>query len=59
MCPNVEGGVNMTPAVVWRIMPKRPVLTIDEVDTIFGFEKEDDALEWIKEKSQAWLLEQR
>jgi hypothetical protein len=23
-----------------------------EVDTIFGFEKEADALEWIKEKSQ-------
>jgi hypothetical protein len=28
-----------------------------EVDTIFGFEKEDDALQWIKEKSQVWLLE--
>jgi hypothetical protein len=26
-----------------------------EVDTIFGFEKEADALLWIKEKSQAWL----
>jgi hypothetical protein len=24
----------------------------------FGFEKEDDALQWIKEKSQASLLEQ-
>jgi hypothetical protein len=23
-----------------------------EVDTIFGFEKEGDALKWIKEKSQ-------
>jgi hypothetical protein len=30
-----------------------------EVDTIFGFEREDDALTWIKEKSQGWLLEQR
>lgn len=30
-----------------------------EVDTIFGFEKEDDALQWIKEKSQAWLIEQK
>jgi hypothetical protein len=28
-----------------------------ELDTIFGFEKEADALEWIKTKSQAWLLE--
>ncbi len=28
-----------------------------EVDTIFGFEKEADALHWIKEKSQEWLLE--
>jgi IS1 family transposase len=28
-----------------------------EVDTIFGFEKETDALEWIKEKSQGWLLD--
>jgi hypothetical protein len=28
-----------------------------EVDTIFGFEKEADALAWIKDKSQAWLLE--
>jgi len=27
-----------------------------ELDTIFGFEKEADALQWIKEKSQAWLL---
>jgi len=30
-----------------------------EVDTIFGFEKEADALEWIKQKSQAWLIEHR
>jgi hypothetical protein len=30
-----------------------------EVDTVFGFEKEDDALQWIKEKSQGWLLENR
>lgn len=30
-----------------------------EVDTIFGFEKEGDALEWIKEKSQAWSLKAR
>jgi hypothetical protein len=30
-----------------------------EVDTIFGFEKEGDALEWIKEKSQRWILAQR
>lgn len=28
-----------------------------EVDTIFGFEKEDDALRWIREKSQAWLVD--
>lgn len=28
-----------------------------EVDTIFGFEKETDALSWIREKSQGWLLE--
>jgi hypothetical protein len=25
-----------------------------EVDPIFGFEKEVVALQWIKEKSQAW-----
>ena len=30
-----------------------------EVDTIFGFEKEDDALQWIKEKSQGRLLAQK
>jgi hypothetical protein len=30
-----------------------------EVDTIFGFEKEVDALEWIKEKSQAWLIQHK
>jgi hypothetical protein len=30
-----------------------------EVDTIFGFEKETDALQWIKEKSQGWLLEHK
>jgi IS1 family transposase len=30
-----------------------------EVDTIFGFEREDDALQWIKEKSQGWLLDKK
>jgi hypothetical protein len=30
-----------------------------EVNGIFGFEKEADALEWIKEKSQAWLVDHR
>ena len=30
-----------------------------EADTIFGFEKEADALEWIRKKSQAWLLGQQ
>jgi len=30
-----------------------------EVDTIFGFEKEADALEWIKEKSGIWINENR
>jgi hypothetical protein len=28
-----------------------------EVDTIFGFETEYDALQWIREKSQGWLIE--
>jgi len=28
-----------------------------EVDTIFGLETKHDALEWIREKSQSWLLE--
>ena len=27
-----------------------------EVDTIFGFEKEDDALQWIKEKEVAGMV---
>jgi hypothetical protein len=30
-----------------------------EVDTIFGFEEEADALQWIKEKSLGWLVEQK
>lgn len=30
-----------------------------EVDSIFGFEKEADALEWIREKSQSWLVAQK
>ena len=30
-----------------------------DVDTIFGFEKEADALQWIKEKSQRWLIENK
>jgi IS1 family transposase len=30
-----------------------------EVDTIYGFESEFAALEWIKDKSQAWLLDQK
>jgi IS1 family transposase len=29
-----------------------------EVDSVFGFDSENAALEWIREKSQAWLLEQ-
>jgi IS1 family transposase len=28
-----------------------------EVDSIFGFASEHDALQWIREKSQAWLIE--
>jgi hypothetical protein len=28
-----------------------------EVDTVYGFESEHDAMPCIKEKSQAWLLE--
>ncbi len=27
-----------------------------EVDTIFGFEREADALDWIRTKSQSWLI---
>jgi hypothetical protein len=30
-----------------------------EVDTIFGFEKEADAMTWITNKSQAWLLDHK
>lgn len=30
-----------------------------EVDTLFGFDKEADALRWIKEKSQNWLTEHK
>jgi len=30
-----------------------------EVDTIFGFEKEDEALQWIREKSQGWMAQHR
>ncbi len=30
-----------------------------EVDTIFGFEKEADALKWIKEESQRWLIQRQ
>jgi IS1 family transposase len=30
-----------------------------ELESIKGFEREGDALEWIKNKSQAWLLEKR
>jgi hypothetical protein len=30
-----------------------------KVETIFGFEKEADALQWIKEKSQGWLITNR
>jgi IS1 family transposase len=30
-----------------------------EVDSIYGFESENAALEWIREQSRAWLLEQR
>lgn len=30
-----------------------------EIDTIYGFDTEHAALEWIREKSAAWLLEQK
>jgi hypothetical protein len=45
-------------------LPKRPrdpnqlAKSRRGVDMIFGFEKEADALQWIKEKSQGWLPEQ-
>jgi hypothetical protein len=31
----------------------------DEIDSIKGFDKEHEAVEWIKTKSQAWLLHNR
>jgi len=30
-----------------------------EVDSVFGFASEHEALQWIKEKSQSWLLENK
>jgi hypothetical protein len=30
-----------------------------EVDTVFGFEKEADALDWIKTRSQSWHLDNK
>jgi IS1 family transposase len=43
-------GKGHSVSVIWRG---------GEVETIFGFEKEADALSWIKEKAQEWLLNQR
>ena len=43
-------GRGYSVSVVWRG---------GEVDTIFGFDKEADALQWIKEKSRGWLIEKR
>ena len=43
-------GKGHSVSVIWRG---------GEVDTIFGFEKEADALAWIKEKSQGWLLDHK
>jgi hypothetical protein len=40
-------GKGHSVSVIWRG---------GEIDTIFGFEKEADALQWIKEKSQGWLV---
>jgi hypothetical protein len=28
-----------------------------EVDSVFGFASENDALTWIREKSQGWLMD--
>jgi hypothetical protein len=41
-------GKGYSVSVLWRC---------GEVDTIYGFDTEHAALEWIREKSQAWLLE--
>jgi IS1 family transposase len=30
-----------------------------EVDSVFGFASENDALQWIKEKSQAWIVQNK
>jgi hypothetical protein len=30
-----------------------------EVDTLYGFETGHDPLEWIREKSQAWLIDHK
>ena len=43
-------GKGHSVSVMWRS---------GEVDTIFGFAKEGDALQWIKDKSQGWLLENK
>jgi hypothetical protein len=29
------------------------------VDSIYGFEREAEALEWIRDKSQTWLVDQK
>jgi hypothetical protein len=48
--PVCDHGKGHSVSVLWRG---------GEVDTIFGFEKESDALQWIKEKSQAGLIDQK
>ncbi|UGA47227.1 DDE-type integrase/transposase/recombinase [Bradyrhizobium quebecense] len=40
-------GKGCSVSVVWRG---------GEIDTVFGFESEADAMTWIKEKSQEWLI---
>ena len=42
-------GKGYSVSVIWRG---------GEIDTIYGFETEHDALEWVRLKSQPWLLEQ-
>jgi hypothetical protein len=50
MSSAATAGKGYSVSVLWRG---------GEVDTVFGFEKEDDALQWIKDKSRGWLLEHR
>jgi hypothetical protein len=57
--PLVQRSVEIGPALFVKGYSVSILWRGGEVDTIYGFETEYDSLQWIKDKSRVWLIENK